>query len=89
MWSCLLGVLLLSYVATQCVPNSDSDCDLTSEECLPSVTTVSGTHASRTVCSGELIFADEFEEFDLEKWQHENTLSGSGVSRVIVNLLRL
>nr|ACI32832.1 beta-1,3-glucanase [Anthocharis cardamines] len=46
--------------------------------CFTSITTVSGTHAPETVCSGALIFADDFEEFDLEKWQHENTLSGGG-----------
>ncbi|KAL0840437.1 hypothetical protein ABMA28_015691 [Loxostege sticticalis] len=46
--------------------------------CTPSVTTVSGTHAPATVCSGDLIFSDDFKEFDLEKWQHENTLAGGG-----------
>ncbi|XP_050682164.1 beta-1,3-glucan-binding protein-like isoform X1 [Leptidea sinapis] len=46
--------------------------------CTPSVTTVSGTHAPVAVCSGALIFADDFEQFDLEKWQHENTLAGGG-----------
>ncbi|CAG9560383.1 unnamed protein product [Danaus chrysippus] len=48
------------------------------QACVPSVTTVSGTHAPVTVCSGAMIFADDFEEFDLEKWQHENTLAGGG-----------
>lgn len=48
--------------------------------CRPSPTTVSGTHAPNVVCSGELIFSDDFNEFDLEKWQHENTLAGGGVS---------
>ncbi|XP_063379340.1 beta-1,3-glucan-binding protein-like [Cydia fagiglandana] len=49
-----------------------------SRACTPSVTTVSGSHAPATVCSGDLIFSDEFNEFDLEKWQHENTLGGGG-----------
>ncbi|GBP73603.1 Beta-1,3-glucan-binding protein [Eumeta japonica] len=48
------------------------------ERCLPSVTTVSGSHAPVTVCSGALIFADDFDVFDLERWQHENTLAGGG-----------
>lgn len=63
MWSSFLGVVVLSSVVSACTP---------------SLTTVSGTHAPITVCSGALIFADDFEEFDLEKWQHENTLSGGG-----------
>lgn len=65
MWSSFLGVVVLSAAVSACTP---------------SLTTVSGTHAPITVCSGALIFADDFEEFDLEKWQHENTLSGGGVS---------
>lgn len=65
MWSSILGALALATIASACTP---------------SVTTVSGTHAPATVCSGALIFADDFEEFDLEKWQHENTLAGGGVS---------
>lgn len=56
------------------------------QACPPSVTTVSGTHAPITVCSGDLIFADNFEEFDLEKWQHENTLAGGGVSIILLQV---
>ncbi|CAH2992139.1 unnamed protein product [Chilo suppressalis] len=63
MWSTLLGVVALASL---------------SAACRPSVTTVSGSHAPATVCSGALIFSDEFNEFDLEKWQHENTLAGGG-----------
>jgi beta-glucanase (GH16 family) len=45
----------------------------------PSPTTVSGTHApTDTICPGDLIFEDAFEEFDLKKWNHENTLAGGG-----------
>lgn len=66
MWSTVLvGVLTLASLSAACTP---------------SATTVSGTHAPSTVCSGALIFSDEFNEFDLEKWQHENTLAGGGVS---------
>ncbi|XP_049865948.1 beta-1,3-glucan-binding protein-like isoform X2 [Pectinophora gossypiella] len=50
----------------------------TSLACMVSETTVSGTHAPATFCSGDLIFSDDFQEFDLEKWQHENTLAGGG-----------
>lgn len=72
MWLLLLGAL--SVVSA-------------SRACTPSITTVSGTHAPVTVCSGTLIFADDFEEFDLEKWQHENTLAGGGVSIIQLFLL--
>ncbi|XP_063925503.1 beta-1,3-glucan-binding protein-like [Zophobas morio] len=45
----------------------------------PSPTTVSGTHApTTTICSGDLIFEDEFDELDLQKWNHELTLGGGG-----------
>lgn len=71
--------LLLCVVAMAVAVSSTGD-TARSDRCTPSVTTVSGTHAPVTVCSGALIFADDFEEFDLEKWQHENTLSGGGVS---------
>lgn len=64
MWAALLGVLSLAVFG---------------QACTPSVTTVSGSHAPVTVCSGAMIFADDFTEFDLEKWQHENTLAGGGV----------
>lgn len=32
-------------------------------------------------CSGDLIFEDTFDTFDVRKWQHENTLAGGSVSR--------
>lgn len=43
-----------------------------------SPTTVSGTFAPREFCSGDLIFEDDFEDFNLDKWEHENTLAGGG-----------
>lgn len=36
--------------------------------------------ANGQYCSGDLIFEDTFDMFDTRKWQHENTLSGGGVS---------
>ncbi|XP_053672077.1 uncharacterized protein LOC128722392 [Anopheles nili] len=49
-------------------------------ECVRSVTTASGAliDRGRTFCSGELIFEDNFDFFDFEKWEHENTLAGGG-----------
>ncbi|CAO1327040.1 unnamed protein product [Diamesa tonsa] len=47
-------------------------------ECIPSVTTASGLKAPATICSGELIFEDNFNDFDLQTWEHEMTLGGGG-----------
>ncbi|KAL1375963.1 hypothetical protein pipiens_004544 [Culex pipiens pipiens] len=45
----------------------------------PSVTTASGALVSRSsFCPGELIFEDNFDTLDLERWQHEKTLGGGG-----------
>lgn len=44
----------------------------------PSVTTVSGTNAPENFCSGDLIFEDNFDSLDENKWKHENTLAGGG-----------
>lgn len=52
----------------------------------PSITTVSGSAApTGQICSGDLIFQDEFDSLDLGKWQIENTLSGGNVSICIGN----
>lgn len=50
--------------------------------CNSSVTTASGAFAPHRICSGDLIFEDEFDRFDFRKWQHENTLAGGGVSLI-------
>lgn len=50
------------------------------QTCLPSRTTASGSEAPSTICSGDLIFEDNFDFFDFKKWEHENTLGGGGVS---------
>jgi len=42
------------------------------------VTTVVGTHAPSTFCSGDLIFEENFDTFDVNKWQHAVTMSGLG-----------
>ena len=52
-----------------------------SPKCTVSVTTASGTKArAGPYCTGELIFEDNFNTLDFETWEHENTLSGGGVS---------
>ncbi|EDS42144.1 gram-negative bacteria binding protein [Culex quinquefasciatus] len=50
-----------------------------SPKCTPSPTTASGSQArAGPYCSGDLIFEDNFNHLDFEKWEHENTLAGGG-----------
>lgn len=39
-----------------------------------------GANTAGPFCSGDLIFEDTFDTFDLRKWQHESTLAGGSVS---------
>ncbi|XP_055607290.1 beta-1,3-glucan-binding protein-like [Uranotaenia lowii] len=44
-----------------------------------SVTTATGSFVDRKAfCPGELIFEDNFDELNMDKWQHEHTLGGGG-----------
>ncbi|KAF2887303.1 hypothetical protein ILUMI_18870, partial [Ignelater luminosus] len=47
-------------------------------QCMPSVTTASGSAAPLWICSGQLIFEDNFNTLNLNKWKHEITLGGEG-----------
>lgn len=48
--------------------------------CVKSITSVSGSYASTDImCSGDLIFEDNFNDFNFDIWQHESTLGGGGV----------
>lgn len=55
-------------------------------KCDPSVTSASGSYVTHkgTFCSGDLIFEDTFDIYDLRKWQHENTLGGNVSNSKIV-----
>jgi beta-glucanase (GH16 family) len=46
--------------------------------CTPSITQVSGPLAPSLVCSGQLIFEDDFDCVDTSKWTFENSLAGGG-----------
>nr|AGA16572.1 Gram negative bacteria-binding protein 2 [Coptotermes formosanus] len=46
--------------------------------CEPSVTSAIGTKAPVTICKGDLIFDEEFDTFDLSRWNHEKTAAGGG-----------
>ncbi|XP_057667244.1 uncharacterized protein LOC130900563 [Diorhabda carinulata] len=69
-WSIQTKMILTTLIISLLVYNVHS--------CVESITTVSGTHAAATVCSGDLIFEDNFSKLDLTKWQHEQTLGGGG-----------
>lgn len=49
-------------------------------DCKNSITSHSGSDESNViqVCSGDLIFEENFDELDQSKWKHEVTLSGGG-----------
>lgn len=52
---------------------------LSLEACEPSETQATGSSVAQTRwCAGDLVFEEPFDEFDLEKWEHEITLSGGG-----------
>ena len=46
--------------------------------CLHSPTEISGTKSSVKICSGKLLFEDNFDRLDETKWKHEKTLAGGG-----------
>jgi beta-glucanase (GH16 family) len=47
-------------------------------QCRRSVTTVIGTKKPSQICSGELIFEDNFDELDKSTWKFENNMGGGG-----------
>lgn len=50
------------------------------DECEPTITTASGS-AALNVCAGNLIFEENFNELDKNKWLPEVTLSDGSVSK--------
>lgn len=78
-------VALVSFV-TAIGPLGSFGVGVGSPKCELSLTTASGSYvvhkATGQFCSGDLIFEDTFDMFDLRKWQHENTLAGNGVSEI-------
>lgn len=49
-------------------------------DCKSSITTASGFAASRDICSGHLIFEENFDKLDKLVWQSDVTFGGGGVS---------
>lgn len=52
-------------------------------DCRPSPTTTSGWAAPKKICSGQLIFDENFNTLDKKKWKPEVTLGGGGVSSIV------
>ncbi|XP_062537645.1 beta-1,3-glucan-binding protein-like [Armigeres subalbatus] len=77
--SAILFLLPLVIVASV-VSVVQADCGYKKTSCKrPSVTTASGSYVNRKIfCSGDLIFEDNFDRLDLDKWEHEHTLGGGG-----------
>lgn len=68
----IIIVVVLSCSAFACAGN-----------CTPSITTASGSAArSGPICSGDLIFVENFDNLDKKIWEPEVTLWGGGVSIV-------
>lgn len=51
------------------------------EECKQSITTASGSSAPKQICSGELIFDENFDSLDKQKWKPLVTFWDGGVSK--------
>lgn len=50
------------------------------DECRPSITTASGSSAPQQICSGQLIFDENFDSLDKQKWKPLVTFWDGGVS---------
>lgn len=52
-------------------------------KCEPSLTTISGLHGTQSpstaLCSGDLVFEDNFDFLDFETWEHEITMASGTV----------
>ncbi|XP_055606662.1 beta-1,3-glucan-binding protein-like [Uranotaenia lowii] len=66
-------------IAVACLLVALCSAEEASSRCDASLTTASGSKAlPGPYCSGDLIFEDNFNEFNLETWEHERTLGGGG-----------
>lgn len=54
-------------------------------QCRLSQTTVSGKFAPKgDLCSGQLLLDENFNDFNRDLWEHEITLGGGGVSKILL-----
>jgi beta-glucanase (GH16 family) len=66
-------IKLIALITTFCLIFNHA-----SAQCTSTLTTVSGTKAPTNICSGDLIFEDNFDTLDHKKWRHELSLGGGG-----------
>lgn len=80
---CSLVLVIIAASVDAIGPLGGFGVGVVAPKCEPTLTSASGSHVihkpSGQFCSGDMIFEDTFDTFDLRKWQHENTLSGNGV----------
>lgn len=50
------------------------------DECKPSITTASGSSAPQQICAGKIIFDENFDTLDKQKWKPLVTFWDGGVS---------
>lgn len=53
------------------------------EDCNPTITTSSGFAAPTKICAGDLIFEENFDSLDKNKWKPEVSFWGGGVSLIM------
>lgn len=70
--SFVIGIILIILVIV--LPSQNNYCE-------PSITSASGS-AALSVCSGSLIFMENFSRLDKNKWRPEITLSDGSVSEM-------
>lgn len=79
-----VGIVSLVSLAAAIGPLGSFGVGVGSPKCELSLTTASGSYVvhkpTGQFCSGDLIFEETFDIFDLRKWNHLNTLSGNNVS---------
>lgn len=69
-----IAIVLLATL-TLCSASDESECE-------PTLTTASGWFApTGELCHDQLIFEENFDSFNHDLWEHENTMNGGGVSK--------
>lgn len=77
----------LAVISVYLVLKEFQDVEAASTKCEKTVTTMSGLKKpSKDICSGDLIFEETFDTFDLDIWSHEISLAGRDA---VISLLLL
>ena len=75
-------IILLAFISTFAVLMVWIYC---SKPCRTSVTTVAGFAAPHIVCSGDLLFEENFNHLDRYKWNEAVAFSEQSVSRIVIS----